>query len=551
MLSQIKFNNFTTKVNVKVNPTLLENGITTRDFWSKWIIYLLIIFIIFSFTIVKSPNFWVDEHMNVDLGRIILQPDTRWAISWMTKQMQPVYLFSYLGIVFQEIIYQKTGHFGPGIFALIGAFFAATIMVKWLLAIGTSHKVALFLSLVFLLDPLFVQSYTLGRLDGWTIASCLFVCLLLRNTSNNLHLEKFFCEIRIALAGGMTVVSIFIWPSAFFLYPLILLEFIYLLSLVKSRTKSWNKVALPILIFGLGSLIAFFFLIIPIYSKLLTQISDVISTIQINLRDENIKADKPFYMRFFESAIGFLKIFKYSPVLPLIAFIGIIRIKKVGLFVAGLTAALIMICTLVYPNRVLYLIPYFIIGTAYLFHVRHTRSIDYKSFLFSSLQAYVLVFLLIWSITLSIGARTILSLEKVKDQEIDQLYRVGESMLGKGNYNVFAPYELYYIGRSLGWRMYYPYVAWGENKLSPKEIDRLLPLIDFAIIGEENLTKNLVNQLKENGMYDLGYYQLYKKPLPRLPFDGITTNTIRLRNLYKIYKQPFGPYKLFARESKK
>jgi hypothetical protein len=140
-------------------------------------------------------------------------------------------------------------------------------------------------------------------------------------------------------------------------------------------------------------------------------------------------------------------------------------------------------------------------------------------------------------------------MERMKDNERELLYKAAESMVGSGNQGVLTPYEFYHIGRSMGWKMYAPYTHIGAEKFSFEELEPLLPLVDYAIIGLSSVTEELANQLTEEGLYDRGNFYLYKNPLP--PDDGRTTNIKRLRNLYHIFKQPYGPYQLFSRDTKK
>src|SRR5690606_24462711 len=199
----------------------LPAGNEGDGFWGKWMLVLALISIIYLIAMVKVPILYGDLFMNIDLGRIVLNPETDWAITWMTKQAQPVFLFNYLGIVLQEYVFQWIGLFGPMVFTLLGALAAATLMAKWLLSRGVSGRASFVLSLVFLLDPLFVQSYTVGRLDSWTIALCLGVCVLLRSA---VRADYSFLQIRFFFAGALAAVAFFTWPSVIFLFPLILWE---------------------------------------------------------------------------------------------------------------------------------------------------------------------------------------------------------------------------------------------------------------------------------------------------------------------------------------
>src|SRR5215218_7185340 len=105
-------------------------------YWSIWLLSLLGIATIFSIIIQVAPYLFMDEVLTVDLGRTILHPHTDWSIGWMTSNDRPAFLLPYLGSVLQELSYELVGQYGPRIFALLGAFAAATMMLLWFLKSG-------------------------------------------------------------------------------------------------------------------------------------------------------------------------------------------------------------------------------------------------------------------------------------------------------------------------------------------------------------------------------------------------------------------------------
>jgi hypothetical protein len=178
---QVKFTSFPSAYSL-IDSAQIDNSIPWR-FWGKWLLAALAVLLIFSLTIEVAPFLHKDEFMIIDIGRIILNPDTDWSITWLVKRGEPVFLWFYVGPVVQELAFQSIGQYGPRIIALIGALAAATTMIGWLLARGTSRNAALLLGLIFLIDPIFVQAFTLGRVDGWTIALAISACWILRTTA--------------------------------------------------------------------------------------------------------------------------------------------------------------------------------------------------------------------------------------------------------------------------------------------------------------------------------------------------------------------------------
>jgi len=75
----------------------------------------------------------------------------------------------------------------------------------------------------------------------------------------------------------------------------------------------------------------------------------------------------------------------------------------------------------------------------------------------------------------------------------------------------------------------------------------ILSRVDYFIIRDYSkvVDMEIINQ----GFVDKGIFHLYEKP-PK-PFNGVTDNEVRIRNLFSIFRKPYGPYRLYAREIKK
>lgn len=512
-------------------------------FWLRWMFALAIVAVIFSATMEVAPILYGDEFMNIDLGRMILNPDSDWSICWMAYSGQPVFFYFYLGTVLQEIVFQIVGQYGPRILTLIGALVAATAIVRWLIARGTSQNAALILGLVFLLDPLFVQAYTMGRLDSWTMALCITSCWILRNTSyilnNQSHVKK-----RVMFAGALASLAFFIWPSAVFLFPLILFELISLSNKCELN-GNWKKTVSLILLFGISALIIAILLLLPFASHFYAKLYNVIEALKTNVRSGPTWGEQSGYLHFIAPFIELLRALKYSPVLFLIALISAIWRREVGLVLAIMIASALMLSTLVYMHRVQYLLPYLISFAASFYQLGWKYKYAYKSFGYI-LRVGGLAGLLVWSISLSICIRSILALDKRAERSRDLIYQAAQSMIGPGKHSVLAPLEFYYTGRTLGWKMYKPYLAVGEP-MTFKEWESILPLVNYVIVYQEGMTEEASQQLKEKGMRDGGSFYLYADPIEK--GDTKPTNVKRIRNLYQIFRQPYGPYKLYVRET--
>jgi hypothetical protein len=508
--------------------------------WGKWLVALAIVSLIQLATMSFAPKLHSDEFMTLELGRIILHPNTDWSIAWLADRGQPVLIWYYLGPFLQEFSLQIIGQYGPRVSGLIGALIAATAIVGWLLTKGTSRSAALLLGLVFLLDPLFVQSYTIGRVDSWTMALCIISCWILRDTANKLSYKCRFNG-RVMVASALSTIAFFTWPSAVFMFPLILLELIYLASKYGSIDGNWKKTT-PFVLFGISSLLIALLIIIPIAPQLYAQMSNVVDGLTTNTHSGPAGGQSSI----FSNSIELLRVFKFSPALLLIALLSILIKRELGLALAELVAVILMLCTLVYVNRVQYLLPYFIVAVAGIYH-RGSKHSGNETSVLHLLKSGALIMLLTWSIGLSICFRSILAFDYRATTDRNMVYQAAQSMIGAGNHSVYIPYEFYYPGRSLGWKMYRAYLAVGDP-LSPEVLGQILPHVDYVIMYQWEVKETFEQRLKEVGMLDRGTYYLYGDSIEI--DDGKTTNIKRLRNLYSIFPRPYGPYKLYARKSK-
>jgi hypothetical protein len=505
-------------------------------FWIMWRLALLLISTVFVFTMDIAPLLHKDEFTTLELGRTILYPNTDWSLTWLTARSQPAVIWFYIGPVLQELSFETLGQHGPRISSLLGALLAASAVVGWLMSTGASRTASFVLGIVFLLDPIFVQAYTMGRVDSWAFAFCILSCWTIRSINEDEPWKG-----KLSLAALLAVVGFFTWPSAVFIFPLILLE---LLLYIRLRRKGdhFSKIIQPILFFGLAGLAALVVIIIPIFPRVLESFSIIVQGLQINLHSGPGLVDKRLSPGPLSKFIELLRILKFSPVLPILAFFAVINRKQLGLTLAASVAIVILLFTVVYMHRVLYLLPYFVLAVAGLYTTGTDQS---RQQLPKFLSNGFLVLLIFWASGLSIVARTFLTFHDQDEKKRELIGKAAMDLVGPGERHVFlySP-EFYYTGRKLGWKMYTPYTAVGEA-LSPEEMTNVLPKVDYFIMAKWELTPEFSSRLKAAGMHDMGTFHIYDKPLEK--DDGITTNVRRLRNLYFIFRKPYGPYKVYVR----
>jgi len=505
-------------------------------FWTKWLLVLIPIAIVFGATLPIAPFLHKDEFMIVDLGRIILNPETDWSITWLTDSATPVFLYSYLGPVMQELSFQWIGQYGPRIVSWIGALTAATTVVGWLMSKGISKNVSFGLGLVFLLDPILVQAHSMGRLDGWTMAFCLAACWILSSTSS--IQSKVIFRGRILLAGSLAAFAFFLWPSMIFLFPLIVLELVYV-SIRSSNIVERRKQLLVVpAFFTIGGIATGILLIVPIADQIYTQIGNLLQTLHVNVRpgSEWAKGSGFSFLR------GFVSNLKFTPILVLFALLGSIIRRDRGLIFVTILPILLISLTIVYIDRIIYLTPYFIALIACLYTASRN---DFYFIKF--IKRVALPMLIIWAVSFSLVFRSVLAIRSDSGNDRELVDKAANSLIGQGDKSVLLlnSLEFYYPGRELNWKMYSPYITMGEP-LSDESFQKIIAKVDYAVIGHALITTKLESLLNENGIFYSKDYYVYNEA-PEV-FNGVTTNVWRLRFLFAIYHHPYGPYRLYTRK---
>jgi hypothetical protein len=206
-----------------------------------------------------------------------------------------------------------------------------------------------------------------------------------------------------------------------------------------------------------------------------------------------------------------------------------------------LTAVILMVCTSVYIERVQYLLPYLVAFAAGIYQQNNGRAKMEPG----PVKTVLLVSMMLWAVILSVFTRTVLAFNGKENRNRNIVYDAAASLIGNGNYKVFAPYEFYYAGRSLGWKMYGAYIP-RKDSFSVSILQNLLPRVDYVIDrSASQLSPEFKAELEKEDLREEKTYDSYKEPLEK--FDGKTTNIVRLQNLYSIFPRPYGPYKMYER----
>lgn len=476
-----------------------------------WLATLVIVFLVQAWTLGVLPHMQQDEAQITDYGRLALQPHSDWSVTWLTARDKPLLLWTYLGPLIAEIGYQLGGGagLGPRIASLLGGLFAATMAIGWLFSRRVPPLAAWCLGVAFLLDPMFDLSQRMARVDSWVFGCCIGACWLLRKAAaGNDASER---RRPLIVAGMLAATAPFLWPSAIFLYPLIVVELIHLLSRNRAAGMPVRVMVLQVVVFLISGVVTACLLVIPVWNNLQVIFADMSSVVAMNVKSSSSSYERLFVLFDYHPWAKLVKAFvkTLSPLFPLLAIAGILVCRDKLLTLAAFIALAAMLATLVYEFRALYLLPYFVALAAGPYARFHRYP---PSLLMRRLANIALVGIAAWSIFVSLGMRTYFGLQAKTPLSRVTIEQAARSSIGAGEYKVFLAftYEFYFAGRSLGWHLYTPYIQFGydslgnwtrENDYEPRQqFENLLTRMDFAIFSKGSMTTQLGQQLATAGL---------------------------------------------------
>lgn len=517
-----------------------------------WSVIVLIAVAIQALTVDILPSLQQDDALITDYGRLTLDPASDWGVTWLVAHNKPLLLWTYIGPLIAEVSYQLGGPSGTGtrIMALIGGAVAATIALLWLRSRNIPVFAAMGLAAALLLDPLFTYSQRMARVDSWVVAFCLASCYLIRRSARTDASKGNMYRLAAGACAGLASLT---WPSALLLFPLIGLE---LLSLVPLARRNSRRIGVIICWFSAGAILALILLLLPVQRNIEILLGDLSTMVT-----QNVSSSRTFMeqltaildpARWLKSAKTFGKLL--APFLPMLALSGAIYRRDRGLILVAAGTLMLIFSTLVYEFRLLYLLPYCIALAGGLF-LPGPRTARRTLAAKTALAATVL-----WAGCVTLGLRSLLAYDKDQVNSRERILQAATSSIGPGEHKVFLgfTFELYYTGRSLGWKIYTPYVyfnydtpgAWTrEMEYEPR--DRFLKLLsgmDYAVFHQSKLTPDLNKQLGQAGLqYDrtVVVNEEFRHPVYSEP-ESRTRSVI----LWFLRGEPsYGPYVLYHRNT--
>lgn len=464
------------------------------------------------------PKITQDEVQVLELGRTALDPDTDWSMGWLIEESKPRPAGPFSSTIIQELAYSLTApsNFGPRFASMLGAMLAATLALGWLLARQTPPLAAFILACAFLLDPIFNFSYRQARIDSWAFAFILAACWLLQVARGLSDAEQ---RRRWATfsAGMFAGCAPSVWVTTYALMPLVLLELVYVLHAVgkKRHGSSWFRVLPEAIPFVAGAAATF----ITLHLSVLLHWDAWLSNIETDLR---VQIAGSFIQR---NIIDMYVL--YDPMILLAICASLLMRRELGLLLALAISLVMMYQTMIYPMRILYLLPYFValIAGACTMVSQGGGGPRRKVILIASLG--LLVF---WNAGVSLAYRPIVAHAQKEARSPDQIRKALNELIGPGSYRVLLEeWDMYYAARSLGWKSYKVY---GPLRRSSLKFREFLESMDYVI--QRDKFEHLV--LSNSQLKDAGFRQISKLSFIQPLETGIRIGPFRIRSQYPVYE---------------
>jgi hypothetical protein len=324
-------------------PLLFRNWRPTgRRVARLWVIAAILTIAACLPTLTLAPAVFTDEIHIAEYGRLFLDPGTNWSIFWQGDHaITPWY---YLGGMVQELATRAMAPScsGTRLSGLLGALFASGTLTAWMLRRGTLPAAAFLLSLLFLFEPVFVGAYRGGRVDGWTLTCSFLALYLLATFATSPRRWHLFT------AGALISLGFFVWPSIAFLIPLFGLE-------LASATKKNARPLVPALaVLSVGAALTFSCLALVVVLRVPWVLADVPKQLHAagmapTLTRATLKSEAWTLCN---------QLLVRSPWhLPLLIVLWRSHRVHAAIFLMAIPIS-VMFATLLYGNRLIYLLPY-------------------------------------------------------------------------------------------------------------------------------------------------------------------------------------------------
>ncbi|NNL04405.1 MAG: hypothetical protein HKO85_03885 [Xanthomonadales bacterium] len=501
-------------MNIEFDKSL---GGSRLKLWLTWALCCSLILAVILPGLHLWPAVLQDEVQIIDLGRAFLNPNTDWSITWSLVGGQANITPFYLGVIPQAIAYTLTepSNYGPRLWSTFGAIMASGLLMSWSLYRRTPKWAALVIAFVFLLDPIFNYSYRQGRSDSWALAAIIGACLLLRIVIERKK-SKQNCKLPLFSSGMLTSLSLFVWPTTAALFPLVFLELFYVgrTGVNSTLERQFSSFRHVVVWFCLGGVVSAVVLLLPIIHRW----EFIAALWGTDFRVQSYAAHIQY------SIIGMYAI--RNPMIVIAIATALLIRREYGLIFATAVSLFMMSFTMIYPMRILYLLPYLvaILAGAYS-QVAQDRSIRWRH----ATLVCVTALLLAWCAHISLIKRPVIAISQELSRSPQQIYQLMKDTIGEGEFRVLlVEWEMYYAARQLGWK---PYKLFGRIDRKSAGFSAFLDKMDYVIVRDKLIFKK---EIRIQDLHDSGFEMLKTVSFPKPdqtifewgPYRIETTNAI-------------------------
>lgn len=401
-----------------------------------WLLLLAVLVFLNAFSASRIPLPWLDDVHLVEMGRNFIDGDSVQA-SFLTERTGLFAKhFYYLGSVIQESAYWLFGFPAPRVFAILAFLLASILCRYWLLHRGEDEKTARLFSLLFLVQPVVVQS-SRTRLDAWAFVFCFSILLLITTAKNLTGRARQF---RFFGLGFLATGSLFVWPTALVMFFVYLYEVLRLKKQVNMESRAFLRLV------GLalcGGLLGLCFFLIPVVGHLMQSVLSLKSHVVAAVNVASV-IPIPFSEKLYGVANCFLREFLRDPLFMFFIVVGLIASfrDRYRMVCFSLAVGILLISGL-YIFRLLYLMPFLLLFV-----------LSGVSWLRARCPKYTTVFflmMLFYQILCGFVGPFIVSFALV-GRSHQQLVQKLKAVVGGRGVNVYSQtFQTYYVGKDLGW----------------------------------------------------------------------------------------------------
>lgn len=466
-------------------------------------------------TLSYSPLPWMDEVQTNEIVRGgIAQKSSTWNMAivrsdgGLDEQSWALY---YLGGLSSELGYILFGRAGDRILNLFWLLLS-TICVSFYFYKKTNRKnLSYLVGLLYFSFPPLIQSVRGGRADVLAF-TFLFASLAILQLQVKINKRLYLLCI---LSSCLAVLSIFSWITAILCMPIVLWEALETFKRYNLKFKQQFYMLLLMALSGIGMM---FILLSPFLIHYKTTVD---TFLYILAHNSSVSTGAPYIKALIKALIAI-------PGLYCLGLLVLCLKKRFFLLtIASFMICFIAVMTYCYVFRILYLLPYVLIGVA--LSATYIKSLK-KQCLYFVMLIGMCVATYGYSILLRNGTEYFA--KDVRDAQV--LKDVLKREIGENKKIYCDTFQLYYVGRELNWEQYRLASRFPAEGIIIEKLE-----IEYYITEKSKLTKQVQDDLKKNNF-------VFVKEIRPFDLENLSSIEKFLQNHGRLTS--YGPYYLYAKE---